>query len=95
MTFAQTLSLRLTVQNRAAHPIIFEEALHSYFAVSDITAVAISGLGGTTYIDKTEGARRKPQSAAARHDRGGNRQRLSRHAGARNPRSQVAPPHNH
>jgi glucose-6-phosphate 1-epimerase len=64
VTFAQTLSLRLAVQNRATHPIIFEEALHTYFAISDITAVAISGLAGTTYIDKTDAARRKPQTAA-------------------------------
>ena len=55
VTFAQSLSLRLAVQNRATHPITFEEALHTYFA--------ISGLAGTTYIDKTEAARRKPQTA--------------------------------
>ncbi len=47
--FAQTLSLRLAVQNRAPRPITFEEALHSYFAVSDVSAAAISGLAGTTY----------------------------------------------
>ena len=64
MTFAPTLSLRLGVQNRATHPIIFEEALHAYFAISDISTIAISGLAGTTYIDKTEAARRKPQTAA-------------------------------
>jgi glucose-6-phosphate 1-epimerase len=64
VTFAQTLSLRLAVQNRATHPITFEEALHAYFAVPDITGVAISGLAGTTYIDKTDAARRKPQTAA-------------------------------
>ena len=63
VVFAQTLSLRLAVQNRATHPITFEEALHSYFAVSDVTAVAISGLAGTTYVDKTEGARRKQETA--------------------------------
>jgi D-hexose-6-phosphate mutarotase len=57
------LSLRLAVQNRAMHPITFEEALHSYFAVSDVTAVAISGLAGTTYVGKTEGARRKQETA--------------------------------
>jgi glucose-6-phosphate 1-epimerase len=70
--FAQTLSLRLAVQNRATHPITFEEALHTYFAISDISTIAISdistiaisGLAGTTYIDKTEAARRKPQTAA-------------------------------
>jgi glucose-6-phosphate 1-epimerase len=61
VTFAQTLSLRLRVQNRARHPILFEEALHSYFAISDISDVAISGLAGTTYIDKTDAARRKQQ----------------------------------
>jgi glucose-6-phosphate 1-epimerase len=63
VTFAQTLSLRLAVQNRAMHPVVFEEALHSYFAISDIAGVAISGLAGTTYIDKTDAARRKLQTA--------------------------------
>jgi glucose-6-phosphate 1-epimerase len=62
--FAQTLSLSLAVQNRATHPIVFEEALHTYFAISDITGIAISGLAGTTYIDKTDSARRKRQTAA-------------------------------
>ena len=64
VTFARTLSLRLSVQNRATSPITFEEALHSYFAVSDITAVAISGLAGTTYIDKTKAGRRERQGTA-------------------------------
>src|SRR6516165_9185467 len=62
VTFAQTLSLRLAVQNRAKHPIVFEEALHSYFAISDIAEVGISGLAGTSYIDKTDAARRKLQT---------------------------------
>ena len=62
-TFAQTLSLRLAVQNRATHPIVFEEALHSYFAISDVAGIAISGLAGTSYIDKTHAARRKLQTA--------------------------------
>jgi D-hexose-6-phosphate mutarotase len=52
------------VQNRATHPITFEEALHCYFAISDVTSVAISGLAGTTYVDKIEASRRKPQTAA-------------------------------
>jgi glucose-6-phosphate 1-epimerase len=64
VTFARTLSLRLAVQNSSSHPITFEEALHSYFAVSDITAVAISGLARTTYIDKTQAGRRDRQPAA-------------------------------
>jgi glucose-6-phosphate 1-epimerase len=63
VTFARTLSLRLAVQNRARHPIVFEEALHAYFGISDISDIAISGLAGTTYIDKTDAARRKPQTS--------------------------------
>jgi len=63
VTFAQTLSLRLAVQNRATHPIVFEEALHSYFAISDVTEIAISGLAGVSYIDKADAARRKVQTA--------------------------------
>jgi glucose-6-phosphate 1-epimerase len=63
VTFARTLSLRLAVQNRARHPIVFEEALHTYFAISDISDIAISGLAGATYIDKTDAARRKLQTA--------------------------------
>src|ERR1700730_3831451 len=64
VVFAQTLSLRLAVQNRATHPIIFEEALHTYFAISDITGIAIAGLAGTTPISTSDAARRKPQTAA-------------------------------
>ena len=59
VTFGPSLTLRLAVQNRAAHAIAFEEALHSYFAVSDIGSVAVSGLTGATYIDKTDAMRRK------------------------------------
>jgi glucose-6-phosphate 1-epimerase len=64
VTFAQTLSLRLAVQNRATHPITFEQALHNYLAVSDVTAAAISGLAGTFYLDKTRAGRREPQTEA-------------------------------
>jgi glucose-6-phosphate 1-epimerase len=64
VTFARTLSLRLAVENRAAHLIVFEQALHSYFAVSDIMAVAISGLADTMYLDKTQAGRRERETAS-------------------------------
>jgi len=64
VSFGRTLSLTMTVQNRAGHPITFEEALHTYFAVSDIADVSVTGLSGRTYIDKTDGARRKAQDGA-------------------------------
>jgi glucose-6-phosphate 1-epimerase len=52
VTFAQTLSLRLAVQNRGMRPILFEEALHSYFAISDVAEIAISGLAGASVPQK-------------------------------------------
>jgi D-hexose-6-phosphate mutarotase len=82
VVLGQTLSLRLAVQNRATHPIIFEEALHAYFAISDITDIAISGLAGTTYIDKTDGAQPQAADCRARHDHSRDRQGLPRYAGA-------------
>ncbi|HVW86124.1 MAG TPA: hypothetical protein VHB50_15650, partial [Bryobacteraceae bacterium] len=42
-------------------PLKFEEALHSYFAVSDVREVSVSGLEGTTYVDKTDAFRSKSQ----------------------------------
>lgn len=60
--FGRSLSLSLAVQNRARRPAIFEEALHTYFTVSNIGDVRISGLSGRTYIDKTDGMRRKRQA---------------------------------
>ncbi|HEY1796568.1 MAG TPA: D-hexose-6-phosphate mutarotase [Stellaceae bacterium] len=65
VSFGAALGLRLTVQNPAAHPVMFEQALHSYFAISDIGAVSVTGLGGCGFIDKTDGMRRKQQRSQA------------------------------
>jgi D-hexose-6-phosphate mutarotase len=62
VVFAKTLLLQLAVQNRASHPIAFEEALHSYFAVSDIAKATISGLAGAVYLDKTRHGQRERQA---------------------------------
>jgi glucose-6-phosphate 1-epimerase len=64
VSFGKTLGLRLTVQNPAPQAVTFEEALHSYFVISDIRAVSVTGLGGCRFIDKTDGMRRKRQRAA-------------------------------
>jgi glucose-6-phosphate 1-epimerase len=65
VSFGVTLGLRLTVQNPASAAVTFEEALHSYFAIADIGAVSVTGLGGCRFIDKTDAMRRKRQPAAA------------------------------
>ena len=53
VTVNQSLTLELTVANNSKdREFLFENCLHTYFAVSDVTAVAISGLSGVSYLDK-------------------------------------------
>jgi glucose-6-phosphate 1-epimerase len=58
------LSMSLDVANKGEGALVFEEALHSYFAVSGIRGVTLDGLEGTAYIDKTDGFTRKIQPDA-------------------------------
>jgi glucose-6-phosphate 1-epimerase len=55
VTFGTTLALAFTVSNPGSEPFSFEEALHSYFRVSDVREVAVVGLQGATYHDKVRG----------------------------------------
>src|SRR5579863_5527894 len=57
--FGTTLAMELEVRNGTDAPFRFEEALHTYFAVGDIRQVTVTGLEGTTCVDKTDGFRRK------------------------------------
>ncbi len=52
-TIGRTLTMRMTVGNEAEEPLVFEEAFHSYLAVSDVHQVTVSGLEPTGFIDKT------------------------------------------
>ena len=75
MVIGRTLTLELTVANDSGNggattkdemakigaPLVFEEALHTYYAVADARKVSISGLGGVTYIDKVDGFKHKEQ----------------------------------
>jgi glucose-6-phosphate 1-epimerase len=44
--------------------MVFEEALHTYFAVSDVRRVGIAGLEGAPYLDKVEAFAKKRGEAA-------------------------------
>jgi glucose-6-phosphate 1-epimerase len=59
VTIGSTLEMELETRNTGDAPRVFEEALHSYFAVGDVREVQVTGLEGTTYIDKTDGFKRK------------------------------------
>ncbi|MEI9811655.1 MAG: D-hexose-6-phosphate mutarotase [Acidobacteriota bacterium] len=60
-----TLEMELEVRNESRESVTYEEALHTYLAIGDIHQVSVSGLEGTTYIDKTDASDRKPQGDEA------------------------------
>src|SRR5262249_32465368 len=59
VTVGSTLEMELETRNDAKEPLTYEEALHTYFAIADIHQISVSGLEGSTYIDKTDGYKRK------------------------------------
>lgn len=66
VTVNESLTLELVVVNRSKEDIFtFENCLHTYFDVSDIGAVSISGLKGATYLDKTASFAQKIESEDA------------------------------
>ena len=58
------LRLSLTSRNTGSASVAFSQALHSYFNISSIAAVHITGLEGCAYIDKVDGGVRKLQQGA-------------------------------
>jgi glucose-6-phosphate 1-epimerase len=59
VTVGSDLEMELETRNDAHEPLPYEEALHTYFSIADIHQASVSGLEGTTYIDKTDGFKRK------------------------------------
>jgi glucose-6-phosphate 1-epimerase len=64
VTFGAELRLSLKVRNTSNATAAFEQALHSYFAVSDVEHVSVSGLEASAFIDKTANMRRRPPAGA-------------------------------
>ena len=48
---ADDLGMSLETHNRGTEPLTLSQALHSYFAVSDVRHVSVEGLQGCRYID--------------------------------------------
>jgi glucose-6-phosphate 1-epimerase len=66
VTVSDQLTMELTVANLSqTENLSFENCLHTYFAIGDIAEVEITGLTGTTYIDKVDKFTEKLESAAA------------------------------
>jgi glucose-6-phosphate 1-epimerase len=64
LKIGRTLTMELTVVNDATVPLVFEEALHTYYAVADIHEVTVTGLEGVTYLDKNDNFQSKVQHGA-------------------------------
>ena len=57
------LVMRLTIANDGPEPMRYEEAFHTYFAVSDVGSVRLRGVENLDYLDKTEGMRRRHEGS--------------------------------
>lgn len=55
VTFADTLTMQLTVTNTGTAAATFESALHTYFVISQIKAVRVEGLQNADYLDTVGG----------------------------------------
>lgn len=66
VTFGETLTMAITVSLSAdtTTAATFEEALHTYFSVSDVRTIEIDGLQSARYIDKVDAATEKDASGA-------------------------------
>jgi len=52
VTFGRELAVALSVENTGREEVSFEEALHTYLAVSDVRTTTVHGLDGAAYLDK-------------------------------------------
>ena len=66
VSVGKTLSMELTAVNTGSTSFHFEEALHTYFGVSDVERVSVRGLGGVVYLDNMDGNREKTQASDIR-----------------------------
>jgi D-hexose-6-phosphate mutarotase len=61
ISVGRALQVDLISHNSGNEPFTYGGALHSYFHVSDISNISISGLDGTTFIDQLQGNERHVQ----------------------------------
>ncbi|SDX19512.1 glucose-6-phosphate 1-epimerase [Pseudomonas syringae] len=56
------LNVSLVSYNCGAEPVTFSQALHTYFAVSDVRQISVEGLDGLSYIDTLENWEEREQA---------------------------------
>ncbi|RMH82979.1 D-hexose-6-phosphate mutarotase [Pseudomonas sp. AOB-7] len=60
----EDLALNLETHNQGDEPLVISQALHSYFAVSDVRQVGVDGLDGCRYLDTLDDWREHRQDGA-------------------------------
>ncbi|MBI5439336.1 MAG: D-hexose-6-phosphate mutarotase [Nitrosomonadales bacterium] len=60
----ETLRMELSTENTGKSDFVISEALHTYFKISDIGAVRVTGLAGCDYWDKVGGSALNRQNGA-------------------------------
>jgi D-hexose-6-phosphate mutarotase len=63
-TIGKTLMVELTTENTGNKPFQIGEALHTYFTISDVDALRITGMEGCIYLDKVGTAETRKQQGA-------------------------------
>lgn len=61
------LTVSLEVTNTGDQPFRYEEALHTYLAVTDVTTAEVTGLEDVPYVDKTADGAERPGDPDALH----------------------------
>lgn len=51
IVMADTLTLTLTTRNLGTQPFSYSQALHSYFAVSDVRQISVEAVAGLSYME--------------------------------------------
>ncbi len=64
VTVGKTLAVELITENTGNAPFEISEALHTYFAISDVDNTRITGLEDCVFLDKVDEFRRKTQADA-------------------------------
>jgi len=62
----ETLRMDLATTNKADHPFMVGEALHTYFHVSDVASIQIQGLEDALYADKVYNYERRVETSDIR-----------------------------
>lgn len=62
VTVGRTLAVELVTENTGSTAFEIGEALHTYFAISDVDKVRITGLEGCAYLDKVGDWQRRTQA---------------------------------